>query len=257
MLATVIRSAHFNKWQAVLLATIASASACRTKGEEAKKDRDQLRSELHALRQELDYLREHGTQVDASKIATELIRQGDAADLHGPPGPAGPRGLQGVPGPEGPVGPIGPAGPLGPPGAKGDRGPVGAPGPQGIQGLQGPQGLQGQQGVQGPAGPPGPAAILSNKEDLVRREARVRVGPGLTGSAVVRCDRRTDLVILGGCSADPMWLSSLLLSTPFGATDPRAQAGWRCDYRNTSDSSELDIIAEVHCAAQPRPGRSP
>ena len=106
--------------------------------------------------------------VDAVKVAGELLTKGKQYKLEGPPGPAGPQGVEGPPGPPGPGG-IGPAGPEGPRGAKGDPGPPGPEGPQGVQGQQGPQGLQGPQGPQGPKGPPGPSAAYGVKSDIVRK----------------------------------------------------------------------------------------
>jgi hypothetical protein len=65
---------------------------------------------------------------------------------------------------------------------------------------------------------------------------------------VAKCDKKTDLVVAGGCSADPMWLALLINSKPFGMTDPRVLAGWRCDYRNSSEETSVEIQAEVYCA---------
>jgi hypothetical protein len=172
--------------------------------------------------------------------------------VRGPAGPAGatgPAGPTGNDGPAGPQGVQGPPGPIGPPGARGERGVPGPAGSQGVQGIQGPQGLQGPQGIQGPAGQPGPPGAYAGKVDLVRREERVVVGRGLVGAAVARCDRATDVVVTGGCSADPAWLGQLLAAQPFGLLDRAVQAGWRCDYRNTSDRNDIEIAAEVYCAA--------
>ena len=196
-----------------------------------------------------------GAGVDVTAVARALAALGPDAGVRGPDGPQGPEGPAGAVGPAGPegvagvAGAQGPPGPIGPAGARGERGPAGAVGPQGVQGIQGPQGLQGPQGVQGPAGPPGPPGAYAGKNDLIRREQRVVVGPGLAGAAVVRCDRATDLVVTGGCSADPAWLAQLVGAQPFGLLDRAVQAGWRCDFRNTSDRSEVEIAAEVYCAA--------
>jgi hypothetical protein len=184
--------------------------------------------------------------VDAKKVAAELLVNGKAHHLEGPPGIAGPQGEQGPPGPPGPGG-IGPAGPEGPRGAKGDPGPAGPEGPQGIQGLQGAQGLQGPQGPQGPKGPPGPSAAYGNKTDIVRKEARISVGAGLVATAVASCDRAVDLLVTGGCYADPQWMAQLVAARPVSTTDGGAAASWRCDYRNTSPSSTIEVVAEAYC----------
>ena len=217
--------------------------------EPAKPDErvDELLDRVGSLEAKLIEVESSGTQIDVERVAKELARPGGPG-LAGPLGPPGERGIAGPPGPEGPIGPEGPKGPVGPLGAKGNIGPAGPTGPQGIQGLQGPQGLQGQQGIQGPEGPRGPAALLSSKEDLLHRDARITVGPGLVGSAIVQCEQPTDLVITGGCQASPTWLSSLLVSTSFSVNDPRSPGGWRCDYRNQSTELEIQIIADLHCA---------
>lgn len=184
--------------------------------------------------------------VDTHAIAAELLARGKDAGLAGPAGPPGPAGAQGVAGPPGPVG-AGAAGPEGPRGPKGDPGPPGPDGPQGIQGLQGPQGLQGTQGAQGPKGPPGPPGAYGNKSDVQRKEARISVAPGQVATAVASCDRAIDLAITGGCYADPQWMAQLIAARPLAMTDAQAPASWRCDYRNTSPSSTIEVVAEVYC----------
>lgn len=184
--------------------------------------------------------------VDAKKVAAELLVKGKEHHLEGPPGPVGPQGVEGPPGPPGPGG-IGPAGPEGPRGPKGDPGPPGPEGPQGIQGLQGAQGLQGQQGAQGPKGPPGPSAAYGNKTDIVRKESRISVGAGLVATAVASCDRAADLLVTGGCYADPQWMAQLVAARPVSMSDGGAAASWRCDYRNTSPSSTIEVVAEAYC----------
>ena len=181
--------------------------------------------------------------VDAKAVASELAAGGKAL---GPPGPPGPRGVDGPAGPPGPAG-VGPAGPEGPRGAKGDPGPLGPEGPQGIQGLQGAQGLQGTQGAQGPKGPPGPAAAYGIKSDIQRKEARISVGAGQVATAVASCDRAVDLLVTGGCYADPQWLAQLIAARPLAMTDASAPASWRCDYRNSSPSTAIEVVAEVYC----------
>jgi hypothetical protein len=213
-------------------------------------DVEALKQKLAEAERRLAELEQRGA-VDATRVANELLARGKASGLEGPPGPEGPRG-QGEQGIPGPVGPLGPPGPEGPQGAKGDPGPLGPDGPQGIQGLQGPQGLQGTQGTQGPKGPPGPAAAYASKTDLMRRESRISVAAGLVASAVASCEKSVDLVVAGGCFAEPMWLAQLVAARPLGLSDSGLASGWRCDYRNASPSSTIEVVAEVYCV-RPRP----
>jgi hypothetical protein len=184
--------------------------------------------------------------VDAHAVAVELLDKGKAAGLSGPPGPPGPPGPQGSAGPVGPGG-TGPTGPEGPRGAKGDPGPPGPEGPQGIQGLQGAQGLQGPQGAQGPKGPPGPAGAYGSKQDVLRKESRISVGAGLVATAVASCERASDLLVTGGCYADPPWMAQLVAARPLAMTDGATASSWRCDYRNTSPSTTIEVVAEIYC----------
>jgi hypothetical protein len=124
---------------------------------------------------------------------------------------------------------------------------VGPEGPQGIQGLQGAQGLQGLQGAQGPKGPTGPAGAYGQKSDVARKESRVSVGGGLVATAVASCDRAQDLLVTGGCYADPQWLAQLIATRPVGMVDSSSAASWRCDYKNTSPTTTIEIVAEVYC----------
>ena len=181
--------------------------------------------------------------VDTKAVAADLAASAKAL---GPPGPPGPRGVEGPAGPPGPGG-VGPAGPEGPRGAKGDPGPLGPEGPQGIQGLQGAQGLQGTQGAQGPKGPPGPSAAYGIKSDIQRKEARISVGAGQVATAVASCERAVDLLVTGGCYADPQWLAQLIAARPLAMTDGSAPASWRCDYRNSSPATAIEVVAEVYC----------
>jgi hypothetical protein len=66
---------------------------------------------------------------------------------------------------------------------------------------------------------------------------------------VARCDRPTDVIVGGGCSAEPIWRAQMLGSKPFRLADTADRAGWRCDYRNTSTTAEIEIAAEAYCAA--------
>jgi hypothetical protein len=186
---------------------------------------------------------EHRGAVDTHAVAAELVAGGKGA---GPSGPPGPPGELGPPGPAGPAG-TGPPGPEGPRGAKGSPGPPGPEGPQGIQGLQGPQGLQGTQGAQGPKGPPGPAAAYGIKSDIQRKEARISVAAGQVATAIASCERSVDLLVTGGCYADPQWLAQLIAARPLAMTDAASPSSWRCDYRNTSPGSAIEVVAEAYC----------
>lgn len=184
--------------------------------------------------------------VDTAAVSAELLAKGAASGLKGPAGPDGPAGPAGPPGPMGPAG-VGPPGPIGERGPKGDTGPAGPEGPQGIQGLQGAQGIQGPQGPQGPKGPAGPAGAYGNKTDLVRKEHRISIGAGLVATAVASCDRASDLLVTGGCYADPQWMAQLLASRPMAMTDQANAAAWRCDYKNNSPSSTIEVVSEAYC----------
>jgi hypothetical protein len=185
-------------------------------------------------------------RLDVHEVSRELLAKGAAAGLGGPQGIRGPDGPAGPPGPPGPAG-VGPPGPEGPRGQKGDPGPPGPEGPMGPQGLQGVQGPQGQQGVPGPKGPAGPAAAYGAKQDIVRKESRISVGAGLVATAVASCERANDLLVTGGCYADPQWMAQLVAARPLAMTDNASASSWRCDYRNTSPSSTIEVVAEVYC----------
>lgn len=221
-------------------------TACRQDDTEQRVAQASARIDEHDLR--IAAVEARGP-ADTRAIAAELLAKGSAAGLSGPPGPPGPPGTPGTEGPPGPPGPAGtgPPGPEGPRGAKGDPGPPGPEGPQGIQGLQGPQGLQGTQGTQGPKGPPGPAAAYANKQDIQRKESRISVGAGLVATAIASCERAADLLVTGGCYADPQWMAQLVAARPLAMTDGAAPSSWRCDYRNTSPSSTIEVVAEVYC----------
>jgi Collagen triple helix repeat (20 copies) len=241
-----------------LLATL--AVGCTEKDGAAERRLADLEKRLHAAEQaaEADAARlaklqaEVGArgQLDVKAVSEELLAKGKEAGLSGPAGPKGETGAVGVPGPAGPkgeAGVVGPMGPEGPQGAKGNPGPPGPEGPQGIQGLQGPQGLQGTQGAQGPKGPVGPPGAYAAKADVVRRDSRISVGPQLTATVIASCDRPGDLLVSGGCYAEPLWLGQLVSSRPQAMADGAAAAGWRCDYRNTSAQTSLDAVAEAFC----------
>jgi len=210
-----------------------------------------LTQRVRELEARLSTIETDGTPVNARRIASELAAIGKDAGIEGPPGPAGSAGPPGPPGPPGDPGPQGDrgdTGPPGPPGRQGAQGPRGAQGLQGVDGIQGPRGIQGQTGAQGPAGPPGPPGAIGSKADLVRRDGRIDVAPGLTATALAKCDHPTEIVVTGGCSAEPMWRAQLLGSKPFGATDQTIAGGWSCTGRNVSDKAKLELIAEVYCA---------
>jgi hypothetical protein len=228
---------------ALLLLVILLTIACRANETERV---DKLGPRVDDHDQRLSMIEQRG-ELDVQKVANVLLAKGSAAGIHGPPGGAGPAGPAGPPGPAGPGG-IGPPGPEGGRGPKGDPGPTGPEGPQGVQGLQGAQGLQGPQGVLGPKGPQGPAGAYGNKNDLIRKEQRISVGAGLVATAVASCDRTADLLVTGGCYADPQWMAQLVAARPIAITDAATPATWRCDYRNTSPSSTIEVVAEVYCA---------
>ena len=66
-------------------------------------------------------------------------------------------------------------------------------------------------------------------------------------TAVASCDRAGDLLVTGGCYADPQWLAQLVATRPLAMTDGGTAASWRCDYRNTSPGSTIEIVAEAYC----------
>jgi hypothetical protein len=217
--------------------------ACRAGDTEQRIAQASVRIDDHDLR--LAAIERRGP-VDSHAIAAELLAKGTAAGLSGPPGPPGPPGPEGSAGPAGPAG-VGPIGPEGSRGAKWDPGPSGPEGPQGTQGLQGAQGIQGPQGTQGPKGPPGPAAAYANKQDIQRKESRISVAAGLVATAVASCDRAVDLLVTGGCYADPQWMAQLVAARPLAMSDGASPSSWRCDYRNTSPASTIEVVAEVYC----------
>lgn len=230
----------------VLVLVVTLAAACHAEDTEQRVAKASARIDAHELR--LAAIETRGA-ADTRAVAAELLAKGKAAGISGPEGQPGQPGPPGPTGPAGPAGPAGtgPAGPEGPRGAKGDPGPPGPEGPQGIQGLQGPQGLQGTQGAQGPKGPPGPAAAYANKQDITRKEARISVGAGLVATAIASCDRAVDLLVTGGCYADPQWMAQLVAARPLAMSDGASPSSWRCDYRNTSPSSTIEVVAEVYC----------
>lgn len=236
----------FASWLLPDLAGAGLLAACHASDPDERVERALARVDDHDLR--IAGIERRGA-VDTAAVATALLAKGKDAGLSGPVGPPGPPGSPGPEGPPGPQGPAGtgPPGPEGSRGAKGDPGPPGPEGPQGVQGLQGAQGLQGPQGTQGPKGPPGPAATYGAKQDITRKEARISVGAGLVATAIASCDRAIDLLVTGGCYADPQWMAQLVAARPIAMTDGGSPASWRCDYRNTSPSSTIEVVAEVYC----------
>ena len=225
------------------IAALLTVAACRAGDLEKRLDETNNKIEEHA--KQLEAIEKRG-QIDVNKVSIELLEKGKAAGLEGPIGPPGPLGPPGPTGPQGPGG-TGPTGPEGPRGAKGDFGPPGPQGDQGPQGLQGPAGVQGLQGVPGPKGPPGPSAAYGTKSDIVSKEHRISVGAGLIATAVAPCDRAVDLLVTGGCYADPQWMAQLVASRPTNMTDGAAPSSWRCDYRNTSPTTTIEVVAEAYC----------
>ncbi len=226
----------------IACAIAAFGGACRAGDTDKRVDETVKRVDDHDLR--IGTIERRG-DVDAKKVAAEVIAKGVTGPT-GPVGPVGPAGPRGADGPMGPAG-VGPPGPEGPRGPKGDVGPMGPEGTQGIQGIQGLQGQQGQQGAMGPKGPPGPSAAYGTKSDIVRKEARISVQAGLVATAVASCDRAQDLLVTGGCYADPQWMAQLVAARPLAMSDGASPSSWRCDYRNTSPSSTIEVVAEVYC----------
>jgi hypothetical protein len=73
------------------------------------------------------------------------------------------------------------------------------------------------------------------------------VQAGLVATAVASCDRAADLLVTGGCYADPQWMAQLVATRPVAMNDSANPASWRCDYRNTSPSTTIEVVAEVYC----------
>jgi collagen triple helix repeat protein len=201
---------------------------------------------LDEVERRIRRMERHGTRPDAIAVARALAALPGAnlrgpSGPHGPPGPAGPVGLQG------PVGGKGPAGLEGPSGPKGVLGPAGPQGPQGVRGEQGSQGIQGPRGVQGPAGPKGPPGAYSSKADPYVQRGSLVIGPGQYGAALASCKDRRDILLTGGCRAAPAWIGYLTQVGPQHLTNKRKKATWRCEYRNVSPSTTLQVHAEAYC----------
>lgn len=228
-----------------------SPAAVVTSGELTHRSADgqPVRSVTEALdevERRLRRMERHGTRPDAIAVARALAAL-PGANLRGPVGPNGPPGPAGPVGPQGPVGGKGPPGPEGPSGPKGVRGPAGPQGPQGVRGEQGPQGIQGPRGVQGPTGPKGAAGAYSTKADPYVARGSLAIGPGQYGAAVASCKDRRDILLTGGCRAAPAWMGYLTQVGPQHVTTRLKKSNWRCEYRNASASTTLQVHAEVYC----------
>ena len=143
---------------------------------------------------------------------------------HGPPGLAGPAG------PPGPPGPMGPAG-VGPPGPAGERGAERRSGPAGPRRPARHPGPAGRARHSRPAGRARPERsarprrrVRSQDAISCARRIAISVGAGLVATAVASCDRASDLLVTGGCYADPQWMAQLVASRPVAMTDS-AQSG--------------------------------
>jgi hypothetical protein len=55
-----------------------------------------------------------------------------------------------------------------------------------------------------------------------------------------RCERAAEL-------AHQVAGAQLVATRPLALTDGANAASWRCDYRNTSPSSTIEIVAEAYC----------
>jgi hypothetical protein len=42
-------------------------------------------------------------------------------------------------------------------------------------------------------------------------------------------------------------MAQLVAARPLAMTDGATAASWRCDYRNTSPSTTIEVVAEVYC----------
>jgi len=42
-------------------------------------------------------------------------------------------------------------------------------------------------------------------------------------------------------------MAQLVAARPLSLTDPGTPASWRCDYRNTSPTTTIEVVAEVYC----------
>ncbi len=201
---------------------------------------------LDELERRIRRMERHGTRPDAIAVARALAALPGAnlrgrVGPHGPPGPAGPVGIQGGVGGKGPSGPEGPAGP------KGVLGPAGPQGPQGVRGEQGSQGIQGSRGVQGLVGPKGPPGAYSSKIDPYVQRGSLAIGPGQYGAALASCKDRRDILLTGGCRATPAWIGYLTQVGPQHLSDRLKKATWRCEYRNASPTTTLQVHAEAYC----------
>lgn len=201
---------------------------------------------LDEVERRIRRIERHGTRPDAIAVARALTAL-PGANLRGPAGPQGPPGPAGPVGPQGPLGGKGPAGPEGPSGPKGVRGPAGGQGPQGVRGEQGPQGIQGPRGVQGPTGPKGAPGAYSTKADPYVQQGSLAIGPGQYGAAVASCKDRRDILLTGGCRAAPAWIGYLTQVGPQHMTTRLKKATWRCEYRNASPSTTLQVHAQAYC----------
>ena len=161
--------------------------------------------------------------------------------------------------------PARPAGPPGPAGSDRARAASGPPAPRvraaarairarrvprarrASRACRAPRACRDRQGAQGPKGPPGPPGAYGDKNDSSARKRGSRSAPALVATAVASCDRAADLLVTGGCYADPQWMAQLVAARPVAMTDARNPASWRCDYRNTSPSSTIEIVAEAYC----------
>jgi len=49
------------------------------------------------------------------------------------------------------------------------------------------------------------ASTYENKTDPLHKESRLSVGRRLVATAITSCERAADLLVTGGCYADPQW----------------------------------------------------
>ena len=198
--------------------------------------------------------------TNCDTLAVDAAAQGSTG-TEGPAGPAGATGPQGAAGIAGAMGPTGPAGAAGAPGA---AGPAGDTGPQGAAGPAGPAGVAGI-GVPGPAGPTGPAGVASTIDR--RKIYVVEVLANVTqynanlqeagnAAAVANCSGPNDILLHGGCIADPSifkWSGGVFAGPTTvgvaGVVVPTTPMGWKCD--GYTWSSGFAVAATAVCLTVP------
>ena len=171
--------------------------------------------------------------VDTEKVAATLLAKGAAF------GSAGPRRAREDP--AGPAGPVGPGG-VGPRGSRRCARCEGRSGARrarkvrrAFKGCKARRACKVRKARKVRKVRRDRAGAYGQKSDLARKEARVSVGGGLVATAVASCDRAQDLLVTGGCYADPQWLAQLVATRPVAMTD-------------SSNAGELALRLQEHVA---------